>query len=75
MKDLVTELLSQGLGLAPRGAKKPAVSAMVGTADNGLPVIRCSSKAAATRMGVRELLKLEQEAQLKEDLLRARIAH
>jgi len=74
VKDLVAEYLSQGLGLTPRGgAKKPATSAMVIIGAHGLPVIRCAPNAPATRMSVEELLKLEQEAQLKEDMQRAGI--
>ena len=74
MKDLVTEFLRQGLGLTPpRGSKTPAASSMVVIDANGLPVIRCAPRAPATRMTVAELLKLEQETQLKEDMQRAGI--
>jgi plasmid stability protein len=74
VKALVTELLSLGLGIAPRARPDhPPVSAMVRVGDNGLPVVRCKSKAPATRLTSRELLRLEQETQLEEDLLRARL--
>ncbi len=72
VKDLVAELLTQGLGLAARGtAPKPPVGSRVETDDKGLPVIRCEPDAPAARMSLKSLLKLEQEAQLKEDLQRA----
>jgi plasmid stability protein len=74
VKALVAELLSQGLGMTPRGGPpKPAVSAMVEVGEKGLPVIRCEPEAPAIRMRARELLKLEQETQLEEDLQRARL--
>ena len=73
VKDLVAELLRQGLGMAPRsGPEKPPVSSRVEIGKEGLPVIRCNPDAPATRMSVEELLKLEQETQLEEDLRRAR---
>lgn len=72
VKDLVAELLTQGLGLAAGGASpKPPVSPRVETDDQGLPLIRCAPHAPATRMSLKALLKLEQEAQLEEDLQRA----
>ena len=72
VKDLAAELLSRGLDMALRGgAEEPPASAKVRVGDNGLPVIRCNAKAAATRMSARDLLRLEQETQLEEDLRRA----
>ena len=68
MKALVTELISQGLGLTPCGQlEKPLASPMVEVGQGGLPMIRCDPKAPATRMSAEDLLKLEQEAQLEED--------
>ena len=74
VKDLVTEYLSQCLGLTPRtDAKKAVASPMVEISTRGLPVIRCAPHAPATRMRVEELLKLEQESLLQEDMQRAGI--
>ena len=74
VKDLVTEYLSQCLGMTPRaGAKKPVSSPMVEIGTHGFPVIRCAPDAPATRMSVEELLKLEQDTQLQEDMQRAGI--
>jgi len=72
VKDLVAEILRQGLGIAPpRQLKKPPVGSLVEIGESGLPVIRCRSNAPATLMSVGELLKLEQEAQAEEDSKRA----
>lgn len=72
VKDLVTEYLSQGLGLPPQTDKKGSTSSpLVEIGERGLPVIRCVPHAPATRMGMKELLKLEQETQTEEDLQRA----
>jgi hypothetical protein len=63
VKDLVADLLRQGLGMAPLGpSQSPPASSMVEIGDSGLPVIRCVPHAPATRMSAEELLKLEQEA-------------
>lgn len=73
VKDLVAELLSQSLGLTSLGGvTQPPTSAMVEIGEEGLPVIRCNPKAAATRMSVKKLLRLEQETLLEEDMQRAR---
>lgn len=74
IKDLVTEYLSQCVGMAPRAdADQPFSSPMVLIGSRGLPVIRCASDAPATRMSVEELLKLEQETQWQEDAQRVGI--
>lgn len=72
VKDLIAEFIRQGLGMAPlgRGKKRP-VSSMVAIGERGLPVIRCTPNAPATRMSVEELLALEGESQTEEDLKRA----
>lgn len=75
VKDLVAELLRQGLGLAPLGrAEKRPVSRMVEIGENGLPRIRCSPDAPAARMSLEELLALEQDIQTEEDMRRAGLA-
>lgn len=72
VKDLVAEILRQGLGITPpRQPEKPTVGSLVEIGESGLPVIRCRPDASATRMSVEELLKLEQEAQAEEDLKHA----
>lgn len=74
VKDLVAEILRQGLGIAPpRQLEKPPAGSMVEIGEGGLPVIRCRPDAPAARMSVEELLKLEQESQAEEDSKRAGI--
>ena len=41
---------------------------MVVIGPNGLPVIKCDPNAPATRMSVRQLLRLEQATQTKDDM-------
>lgn len=72
LRDLVADLLRQGLGMAaPRPAEPPPPGSMVDIGPSGLPVIRCRADAPASRMGVEELLKLEQSTQTEEDMRRA----
>lgn len=71
LKDLVAEFLRQGLGMAPASGSLPRpASSLVETGEDGLPVIWCRPGAPATRMGIAELLELEQQAQVEEDLTR-----
>jgi plasmid stability protein len=74
VKDLIAELLRQGLGMACARSEKTPASHMVKVGENGLPVIRCVPDAPATRMSIEELLKLERDSQSQEDLSRAGIA-
>ena len=75
VKDLVAEILRQGLGIAPPGqSEKPPAGSLVEIGESGLPVIRCRPDALATRMNVDELLKLEQETQAEEDSKHAGIS-
>lgn len=75
MKDLVAELLRQGLGMAPPGRlEKPPAGSIVEIGERGLPVIRCRPQAPATGMRVEELLKLEQDTQVEEDSKHAGIS-
>ncbi len=72
LRDLVADFLRQGLGMAAaQTAQSSAPGSMLETASNGLPTIRCNSHAAASAMGLQDLLALEQEAQTTEDLQRA----
>lgn len=72
VKDLVAELLQQGLALPPAAlAEKRPTSDRVQIGENGLPLIPCAPNAAATRLSVESLLSLEQDTQTKEDLNRA----
>ncbi len=71
LRDLVAQLLREGLGLdAPSAAPAPATDSMLAVASNGLPVIRCRSGAPVQQMPVDEVLQLEQQAQTTEDLHR-----
>ena len=75
VKDLVAEFLRQGLGMGPSAAAEPPPAGAMGEiGPKGLPVIRCRPKAPATRMSVKRLLQLEQDAQAGEDLKRAGIS-
>jgi plasmid stability protein len=72
LKELVADLLRQGLGMAPPAPLElPAAGLMVEIGANGLPVIRCRPDAAANRTPVEELLQLEQRALTEEDLRHA----
>lgn len=72
VKDLVAEMLRQGLGIAPPvQSAKPSTDSMVQIAADGLPVIQCRAHAPATRMSAKKLLQLEQAAQSAEDQKRA----
>jgi plasmid stability protein len=75
VKDLVAELLQQGLGLAPTvPEEKRPTSARIQISENGLPLIPCAPNAPATRLSVETLRALEQDSQNKEDLNRAGLA-
>ena len=75
VKELVAECIRRGLGLSTlESPRKAPGSSMVSTGADGLPVIRCESDAAATRMNLEDLLQLERESQFKEDMQRAGVA-
>lgn len=75
LKELVADLLRQGLGMGQRPPlERPPAGSMVEIDENGLPVIRCRADAPASRMPVEALLQLEQQAQTEEDLRHAGIA-
>jgi hypothetical protein len=72
LRDLVADFLRQGLGLpAALPPDATPASAMVHTSASGLPVIRCDANAPASRMGLHDLLKLEQLAQTEGDMRHA----
>jgi len=72
VRDLVAELLRQGLGLAsPAGPGDRHASTMVTIGDGGMPVIRCAPDAPAARMSVADLLAIEVQSQTEEDIRRA----
>lgn len=74
LKELVADLLRQGLGMGQRAPlERPPAGSVVEIGDNGLPVIRCRADAPASRMSVEALLQLEQQAQTEEDLRHAGI--
>jgi plasmid stability protein len=71
MKDLVAEMLRQGLGISvANAAKPPAKGSMVQITASGLPVARCHAGAVATKANIADLLQLEQQAQHSEDMQR-----
>jgi plasmid stability protein len=78
MKDLVAEMLRQGLGIAAanstNAAKPPAKDSMVQITASGLPVARCRAGAVTTKANIADLLKLEQQAQHSEDMQRVGLA-
>jgi plasmid stability protein len=75
MKDLVAEMLRQGLGIAAaNSAKPPAKGSMVQITASGLPVARCRADAVASKANIADLLQLEQQAQHSEDMQRVGLA-
>jgi plasmid stability protein len=75
VKDLVAELLRQGLGaMSPGRLESLATSARVSVGTSGLPFFQCAATAPATTMSADELLKLERDTLSQEDVTRAGIA-
>jgi len=75
LRDLVTQLLRQGLALdAPNPVSDMQQGSMVVMGSNGLPVIRCRPDAPAVKMKTQELLQLEQQSQIEQDVQRARVS-
>ena len=72
LRDLVADFLRQGLGMAaPQLPEVPPPGSLVAVGSGGLPVIRCRADAPASRMSVKELLDIENNAQTGEDMQRA----
>lgn len=71
LRDLVSDMLRQGLGMAPAVAEPasstPERASRVGKSPTGLPIIPCHGDAAASHMAVPELLQLEQQALTADD--------
>jgi hypothetical protein len=75
LRDLATEFLSQGLGLAaPRQASVPTQDAPFELSADGIPIFRGRSDAPAAHMTLEQLLQLEQDALYSEDMQRAGIS-
>jgi plasmid stability protein len=75
MKELVADMLRQGMGIATASQSKPLDKAsLVQITASGLPVARCRPDAAATQASLADLLQLEQQALQQEDLQRAGLA-
>jgi hypothetical protein len=73
LKDLVADMLRQGMGMAQSASPRPPTAdSLVQIGANGLPVIKCNAKAPARRMRVTKLLELERAALAEEDMARAR---
>ena len=71
LKELVAEFLRLGLGMGPQSAPaSPSPDSMVAIGQDGLPLIRCTTNAPASRMSAAELLQLEQAALASEDAQR-----
>ncbi len=72
LRDLVADFLRQGLGMpATQPSNAQPASAMVHISESGLPTIRCTANAPASRMDLADLLKLEQLAQTEGDMRHA----
>lgn len=72
LRDLVADLLRQGLGLSQSKATAlPPIGSAVTLTASGLPVAACAANAPALRMALADLLALEQQAQTQEDAQRA----
>ena len=69
LKDLISDFIRQGLGL---GASNPsdvlAASSLVYLGPTGLPVVRCTAGAPASRASLKDLLALEQKTLADQDL-------
>jgi plasmid stability protein len=75
MKELVADMLRQGLGITvANAAKPPAKGSMVQITASGLPVARCRADAVASKANIADLLQLEQQAQHSEDMQRVGLA-
>jgi plasmid stability protein len=75
MKDLVADMLRQGLGISVANvATPPAKDSMVQLTANGLPVARCRADAVVTQARIADSLQLEQQAQHSEDMQRVGLA-
>lgn len=72
LRDLATDFLRQGLGLA--AARRPPElppDSPIQINENGFPVIRCGPNAPAQFMSAEEFIALEQSTLYEEDMQRA----
>jgi plasmid stability protein len=75
LRDLATEFLRQGLGLAePKPPTALPPDSPIQINENGFPVFRGSDNAPAQHMTLEQLLQLEQDALYSEDMQRAGIS-
>ncbi len=75
VKDLVAELLREGLGMGAKPTPDQRVmNAHIEIDAHGFPTFLCLPSAPANNMSVDELLKLEQNAFRQEDRARAGIS-
>lgn len=75
LRDLATDFLRQGLGMAPpqRVTTLPPDSA-IQINENGFPFFRSGNSAPAQHMTIEQLLQLEQDALYSEDMQRAGVS-
>jgi len=72
LRDLATEFLRQGLGMAaPRPATKLPQDSPFEVGADGIPIFRGGANAPAMHMSIEQLLQLEQDALTDEDIQRA----
>ena len=75
LRDLATEFLRQGLGLAaPKPPTELPPDSPIQINENGFPVFRGGDNAPVRHMTVEQLLQLEQDALYIEDMQRAGIS-
>ena len=75
LRDLATDFLRQGLGLAaPKLPTELPPDSPIQINENGFPVFRGGDNAPARHMTVDQLLQLEQDALYSEDMQRAGIS-
>lgn len=75
LRDLATEFLRQGLGMAaPRQTITAEQNLPFDLSADGIPIFRGGSHAPAARMSIEQILQLEQDALYAEDMQRAGIS-
>jgi plasmid stability protein len=75
LRDLVTEFLRQGLGMAaPNRITVLPPDSPIQINENGFPVFRSGNNAPAQNMTIEQLLQLEQDALYSEDIQRAGVS-
>ncbi len=75
LRDLATEFLRQGLGMAaPSPVTAFSPDSPIQINENGFPVFRSGNHAPAQHMTIEQLLQFEQDALYSEDMQRAGIS-